>query len=95
MVLEKIVSCFFDSKEDIASDSLSVQSLRVEELKVGQVLVSNIVTRKGKLLLSTGQRLTNIHLQRLRNYSKLEGVREPVRVQIEIQEKTDLECQDK
>ena len=81
MVLGKIVSCFFDSNEGGETASLAVQSLRVGELKVDQVLASNIFTREGKLLLSAGQRLTDIHLQRLRNYAKLEGIREPIFVQ--------------
>lgn len=91
MVLGKIVSCFFDSNEDSGTVPFAIQSLRARELKVDQVLASNIFTREGKLLLSAGQRLTDIHLQRLRNYAKLEGIREPVSVQIEVQpEKPDF-----
>ncbi|MBT3922466.1 MAG: response regulator [Nitrospina sp.] len=85
LVLEKIVCCFFDANEDSKSAAISVRSLKVGELKVDQVLNSNVFTQEGKLLLSAGQRLTHIHLQRLRNYSKLEGLQEPIQVRIEAQ----------
>ncbi|PIQ97361.1 MAG: histidine kinase [Nitrospinae bacterium CG11_big_fil_rev_8_21_14_0_20_56_8] len=78
-VMEKIVYCFSREIEETGSETDAV-FVTIKELVPGQFLLSDVVTSEGRLLLSSGQRLTGLHIQRISNYSRLEGVREPIRV---------------
>jgi response regulator RpfG family c-di-GMP phosphodiesterase len=80
-LLEKSFICFPDFLSNALSSVQPVLTLPVAELKPGQVVVSNIHSRTGATLLSSGSRLTDMILQRLRNYSALGDVQEPVMVQ--------------
>jgi response regulator RpfG family c-di-GMP phosphodiesterase len=80
-LMEKSFICFPDFLSNALSSSQPVLTLPVAELKPGQVVVSNIHSRTGSTLLSSGSRLTEMILQRLKNYSALGDVQEPVMVQ--------------
>ena len=64
------------------SAALPVQTVFVADLKPGHIVVSDIQARSGAVLLSRGSRLSDMIVQRLRNYSSLGDVQEPVMVQI-------------
>ncbi|MGC4071257.1 MAG: response regulator [Nibricoccus sp.] len=80
-LLEKSFLCFPDFLSNALSASQPVLSLFVADLKPGQVVVSDIHARSGTTLLSAGSRLTDMIIQRLKNYSSLGDVQEPVMVQ--------------
>lgn len=65
-------------------------SLPVEELRAGQVLARDVQTPDGILLIGAGRRLTEALLERLRNFTALGLVREPVRVECERLKNTAL-----
>ena len=54
--------------------------LQVKELRQGHVLGSDIETATGLLLVPSGTRLGLTHLEKLRNFARLGGIREPIRV---------------
>jgi response regulator RpfG family c-di-GMP phosphodiesterase len=81
ILLEKSFLCFPDFLSNALSASQPVLTLPIEELKPGQIVVSDINARSGTTLLSAGSRLTEMILQRLKNYSSLGDVKEPVLVQ--------------
>jgi response regulator RpfG family c-di-GMP phosphodiesterase len=54
--------------------------LSVKELKVGHVLTSDVKTRDGRLLVTSGHRISGTLLERIRNYAKLTGIEEPIYV---------------
>ncbi len=56
-------------------------SLAFKELKPGQVLVSDVTTKDGMLIISAGNRITPSLLERLRNFATLSGVKEPIYVE--------------
>ena len=82
VLLEKSFSCFPDFLNYALSATLPVQTLFVADLKPGHIVVSDIQARSGAVLLSRGSRLSDMIVQRLRNYSSLGDVQEPVMVQI-------------
>jgi response regulator RpfG family c-di-GMP phosphodiesterase len=81
LLLEKTFHCFPDFLSNALSASQAVLTLHIADLKPGQIVVSDIHTRSGTTLLSAGSRLTEMILQRLKNYSSLGDVDEPVLVQ--------------
>lgn len=58
-----------------------VQAIAFKDLKPGQVLVSDVVTRAGLLILAAGNRVSPGLLERLRNFAAMSGVREPLYVE--------------
>lgn len=56
-------------------------SIAFKDLKPGQVLVADIITKEGLLILAAGNRITPSLLERLRNFAALSGVREPIYVE--------------
>ncbi|KAF0174710.1 MAG: Response regulator containing a CheY-like receiver domain and an HD-GYP domain [Limisphaerales bacterium] len=52
-----------------------------KDLKPGQVLVADVITKEGLLILAAGNRITPSLLERLRNFAALSGVREPIYVE--------------
>jgi hypothetical protein len=53
----------------------------VSQLTPRHVVVSDITTHAGLMLVSSGHRLTAMMIARLRNYAELLAVKEPVLVQ--------------
>lgn len=52
--------------------------LLLQELEEGQVLSANVETYGGVLVLAPGYTLTNSLIQRLKRFSKIAGIREPI-----------------
>ena len=55
-------------------------SISCRDLKVGQMLVSDIVTKAGMLIVSAGTSITPTLLERLRNFAVVSGIKEPIQV---------------
>jgi len=59
-----------------------VTTIAFKDLKPGQVLVSDVTTRDGLLILAAGNRVSPGLLERLRNFAAVSGVREPLYVEV-------------
>lgn len=57
-----------------------IRLLRCDELRVGQTLLSNVETRDGMLIVAAGTRLSAALIERLKNWDRLNGVKEPIQV---------------
>lgn len=55
-------------------------ALHVRDLKSGQCIVSDIETSDGALLLSTGSVLSEAILEKIRNFQRVSGIKEPILV---------------
>lgn len=53
----------------------------VQDLRQGQILLSDIVTAEGTLLVAAGKSLTEAVVERIRNFAHLVGVREPIEIE--------------
>lgn len=80
-LLQLCFACFQTFLTNSVSGNLQVHSLYVKELLPDQVVVSDITTTKGGILIAAGNRLTPMVLERLRNYDALGEVKQPVLVQ--------------
>jgi len=82
LVLEA-VSRVFGEESPHGADRMDCAEKKLHELGIGMLLVSNIETTNGQLLIAAGYRITETLLERIRNYSRLVGIREPVVVRVE------------
>jgi response regulator RpfG family c-di-GMP phosphodiesterase len=56
----------------------SATAVNFANLRVGHILYSNLETKGGMLLLAAGNRITPMLMHRLRNFSSLYGIQEPI-----------------
>lgn len=80
-LLQKCFICFQSFLENAISAERQVRDVGVTELHAGEVLVSDVRTTSGTLLVSAGNRITDTMINRLKNYAEFDGVREPIFVQ--------------
>jgi response regulator RpfG family c-di-GMP phosphodiesterase len=75
-----------DWLKNATSQSKQVQKIArfvsVDELQVGQMLLSDIVSKSGALLISAGTRVSESLRERIFNFARLQEVREPIHVEI-------------
>lgn len=55
-------------------------SVRFSEMRVGDLLLSDVQTTQGKLLLKAGNTINRTLLEGLNNYTRLVGLREPIKI---------------
>lgn len=80
-ILEAIATCFKIKLAPICEDGKKSVPLAFATLRVGHVLVSDIETKDGVLIVSKGNSITPALIHRLRNFSSLSGIREPIFVE--------------
>lgn len=81
LLLDKCFQCFETFLANAIASNRPVLSLAVHELQPEQVLVSDIRTKGDVLLVAAGNRLTELMIKRLNNYSNFDTIKEPVYVQ--------------
>ncbi len=79
-VLDAAFACFDIYLEAPTSAKTSGRAIRLKELTVGHVLLSNIQTREGALIVPAGTKVSPILLAKLRNFEQLSGIKEPIQV---------------
>ena len=78
-VLEAIAACFDIYIDDTGdSEAFSLITARVSDLTIGTVLGEDVQTRDGTLIVTAGTRIAAPLLQKLRNFSELGALREPL-----------------
>ncbi len=80
-LLQNSFACFEGYLVSTLAKDKPVHSLKVSQLIPGHIVVSDIITRQGLLLVSGNNALSEMMLERLRNYSLLEDIKEPILVQ--------------
>ena len=83
-MLETITTYLLGNETSGVSEPVFTKSVSIKELEAGQILRSDIETAAGVLLLSAGQRLSLANINRLRNYAKMTGIKEPIQVETTI-----------
>ncbi|MBX7144773.1 MAG: response regulator [Oligoflexia bacterium] len=61
-----------------------VYEIKCADLCAGQILLSDVLTSNGKLLIASGNMLTDTLVERIRGYASLVGVVEPIKVHARI-----------
>jgi len=80
-LLEKCFDCFQDYLGTAVSENRGVQSLFLVDVMPEQIVVADICTAEGVVLVSAGSRLTPVVIEHLRNHAEMGGVMQPVLVQ--------------
>jgi response regulator RpfG family c-di-GMP phosphodiesterase len=81
-ILAEAASCFVDPEFADGRDHRRAPiQCQVRELRPGDVLISDLLTKEGSILLSAGTKLSGPALARARNIAEYSGIREPVSVQ--------------
>ncbi len=66
----------------VADEDIWIENITVSDIKVGMIADEDIRSKSGLLLMPKGQEVTSSALARLRNFSRVEGIAEPVRMRI-------------
>jgi response regulator RpfG family c-di-GMP phosphodiesterase len=68
-----------------------MRKVRVDQLEKGMLLAEDVLSLKGTLLVSKGQEITLVFMNRLRTYADIGGVREPIKVLVPPAEERDTD----
>ena len=63
-----------------AQDGYIVKSIKLAELKNGMILAADLIDNTNYKILSKGTSLSEVYILKLQNYSKIKGIKEPVKV---------------
>jgi response regulator RpfG family c-di-GMP phosphodiesterase len=80
-LLDRCFASFPKFLESAVTGDHPILTLPLAALRAGQVVVADICTHDGVILVGAGSRLAPMTLVRLRNYGELHTVREPICVQ--------------
>jgi response regulator RpfG family c-di-GMP phosphodiesterase len=74
--------CLASSESGAKPVRKSIRSISVAELEVGQMLLSDVVTGSGALLIAAGNRISESLRERIRNFARLQSINEPIKVEM-------------
>jgi response regulator RpfG family c-di-GMP phosphodiesterase len=77
-ILEQVCKCFAPADTEVYQET--PHGVSAKDLRIGQVLLSDVTTSHGQLLISAGHVISETHLERIRNFARVAGIREPVYV---------------
>ena len=81
-VLEAVAACFDIYLDDAEEEPCKTTLVRVAEINVNTVLAQDISTREGALVVPAGTLITPPLLQKLRNFSELGALDEPIAIRV-------------
>jgi len=81
-VLDAAFLCFASPPQLNPNVERRPRSVTLKDLQVGQILLSDVVTRGGALLITAGNWVSETILERIKNFAKLKGIREPIQVEM-------------
>jgi response regulator RpfG family c-di-GMP phosphodiesterase len=81
-VLDAAFLCFASPPQLNPNAERRSRFITIEELQVGQILLSDVMTRSGALLITAGNWVSETILERIKNFAKLRGIREPIEVEM-------------
>ena len=84
-VLESVAVCFDVFVPASGKAGGAVAEVSLKELRVGHLLADKIETRDGVLIVGAGTRITPMLLEKLRNFAAVNGIREPIQVESQLQ----------
>lgn len=79
-VLETVVASLDSVLPPKSVEEAAPLSVSLDELRVGHYLTAGIQTKDGTLIVSAGTTVTQMHLEKVRNFLELSGIQEPIHV---------------
>ena len=80
-VLDSSFACFDIYLSAPTAIRLVTKAIKLKELIIGHVLGSNVETEDGVLIMCAGTKVSQMALEKLRNFDQIQGIREPIHVQ--------------
>ncbi len=80
-VLDAAFACFDVYLTHATSATSSGRPIGFNELQPGHVLISNIETSDGMMIVTAGNKISPLLLQKLRNFAAISGIKEPIYVE--------------
>jgi hypothetical protein len=74
------VAAGFDIHLPAETKDPATLSISFNDLRVRDILKSDLITHGGTLIIAAGTEISPMLLQKLRNFARLSGIQEPVRV---------------
>ena len=81
-VLDAAFKCFDAYLPHASADAAQACALRFLELRPGMLLLSDVETQDGMLLIRRGDKLTPVMMEKIRNFQLVCGVKEPILVAV-------------
>ncbi|HTY63249.1 MAG TPA: HD domain-containing phosphohydrolase [Acidobacteriota bacterium] len=81
-ILDSAYLCFAPALKKTGHVHRRDYFIPARNLKVGQILLSDVLTDNGTLLIKAGNWISDTILERINNFSKLNGVQEPIHVEV-------------
>jgi response regulator RpfG family c-di-GMP phosphodiesterase len=82
-VLDSTFACFDIYLSAPTAVKVSVKAISLKELSIGHVLCSNVETADGVLIVCAGTKVTQMALEKLRNFAQIQGIKEPLHIQVQ------------
>jgi hypothetical protein len=82
VVLDCAYTCLKEPEPAKQPIQEAIRSVSIAELDIGQVLISDIETCRGALLVPAGNMITESLRERILNFSRVQDIREPIRVKV-------------
>jgi len=80
-VLDAAFACFDIYLPQTTSAKSSGHSVAFKDLQTGHVLISNIETSDGMMIVLAGNKISPLLLQKLKNFATISGIKEPIYVE--------------
>jgi len=80
-VLDAAFACFDIYLPQATSAKSSGHSVGFKDLQTGHVLISNIETCDGMMIVTAGNKISPLLLQKLKNFAAISGIKEPIYVE--------------
>lgn len=80
-VLDSTFACFDIYLTAPTSIKVAIKAIALKDLAIGHVLSSNVETVDGVLIVCAGTKVTQMALEKLRNFDQIQGIKEPLHVQ--------------
>jgi response regulator RpfG family c-di-GMP phosphodiesterase len=80
-VLDAAYACFVQRGAFAAPTTKQPLAVGVNDLLLGQILLSDVETADGVLLIAAGHTISNATLERIKNFARLSGIKEPILVE--------------
>ncbi len=82
-VLDSTFACFDIYLSRSTSAEMSSKAVGLKDLCIGHTLTSNVENADGVLIVCAGSRISQMTLEKLRNFQELQGIKEPIHIAIE------------
>ncbi len=91
--LDAAFLCFASVSKPVRSVERCVAAVSAKDLKVGQILLSDVLMGNGALLITAGNWISETMLERISNFAKLHGIKEPIQVEVISDSKANANAQ--